>query len=155
MPPGNPSPAASKTLSPCQRPICTSHCIRPCSGRLVNVWRSRSGPKRCTGSPKRESPLTGSIKKARHQRRQTMVVLAGCARCLSGRRNSRIPASSCLRSRLICSPRKSTSSPRTVMSKNSRRRVHRLILPTVFILMLATAARVPRLTAGLCLCVPN
>ena len=57
--------AASRTSSRCPRSTCTSRSTRRSSGPRATRWRSRSAPGRCTASPRRASPPTGSTRRRR------------------------------------------------------------------------------------------
>ena len=56
--------------------------------------RSRSAPTRCTGSPRRASPRTGSTRKAAPASTRTTTPSPGCGSCSSGSRRSRTRTSS-------------------------------------------------------------
>jgi hypothetical protein len=55
------------------------------SARRAIPWRSRSARPRCTGSPRRESPPTGSTRR-RRTARASIRRSCGCGSCSSGRR---------------------------------------------------------------------
>ena len=58
------SRAASRTSSRSRGPISTSRCTPPSSVRTGRRSKCRSGPRRCTASPKKASRRTGNIRKA-------------------------------------------------------------------------------------------
>ena len=65
---------------------CTSRSTRRSSGPRAIPWRSRSARPRCTGSPRRGSPPTGSTRRRRRPRRARRRPSCGCGSCWSGRR---------------------------------------------------------------------
>jgi hypothetical protein len=117
-----PIPASSRTTSRFRRRTATSRCTRRCSARSARRSRRRSARTTCTGSPRRESPPTGSTSRAASStsRRRSARRTAGCRACSRSSRNRATRRNSSRTSRAISSPTRSTSSRRRARSWRCR-----------------------------------